>query len=381
MTRCQNRKEGYERPSRGPLMQQCQPSSSLPNPQHPKPEVLNLLAPERIHHPYTNRPETCTSVSPGSPFFNSSIETIFSPSWLISTNRLTAASVTNTLSRAAEYAAQQVAFWPGTLFFPFSVTTSFSASRSSTTAPKEASVTKSSVLCGIPTPPNSTAVPFGDDRISAPKEPSQETGITETKPVLLAVPSPLTFGPGRRCRLVQGKSGEGFEFGEAVGAVLGAGDARLGAGVSDAGEAEFLGCGDGYGEVAGDCRLAEAGEGSVCVGDLELGNGAGAGVDDEDVLRMGVRVNFHMEWKARMGVSTYIAGDVDGALGAQGVWCVAHACHGVEFIAPHASSRHGGAAVQGSVEGNWDANEVVGLVVGLEIQGFASGQCITGAAG
>ncbi|KAJ5214931.1 hypothetical protein N7468_010610 [Penicillium chermesinum] len=333
-------------------MQQCQPSSSLPNPQHPKPEVLNLLAPERIHH--RNR-RLCRPIprrqSIHKPPRNLHLRQPRIPILQLQ-HRNNLLPILANLHQPVDRRVRHEHALP--------------RSRHGRTVRRRPHLRPERTVTGDRDHGDKARVVGGAIALDVRHEPGVVRGETDLRHTVQ--------GPGRRCRLVQGKSGEGFEFGEAVGAVLGAGDARLGAGVSDAGEAEFLGCGDGYGEVAGDCRLAEAGEGSVCVGDLELGNGAGAGVDDEDVLRMGVRVNFHMEWKARMGVSTGLW--EPRASGALPMPVMA-----LNSSPPHASSRHGGAAVQGSVEGNWDANEVVGLVVGLEIQGFASGQCITGAAG
>ena len=65
-------------------------------------------------------------------------------------------------------------------------------------------------------------------------------------------------------------------------------DAGLGAGVGDAGEAVLLGVGDCVGDVADgvDGLAQEDGVGGVVLGDVEAGEGVGAGVDGEEPVSL-----------------------------------------------------------------------------------------------
>ena len=107
----------------------------------------------------------------------------------------TATSVTKPVPVTGEMVAQHVAFWSASLAVALVEAVLF-PEISITRAPKEASVARTEFVPGILTLPKRTAVPGGEERVSAVERDfapfAPVIGKMDMKPVLLTVGSPFT---------------------------------------------------------------------------------------------------------------------------------------------------------------------------------------------
>jgi len=135
-------------------------------------------------------PALSRSIIPGLPFPNCSSLINVPVAVLTSTRWFTATSVTNAVPVRSEKVAQHVAFWSA-IFVRATTLATLLESSERVAEPKDASVTKISLFCNSAVP-KSTAVPAGEERVSAVETAPSTIGNTDRKPVLLTAGFPFT---------------------------------------------------------------------------------------------------------------------------------------------------------------------------------------------